>query len=95
VKVIIVVILVLACMGVWTAPVQAWSPGGDIKQGYEAIKQDAKQTFRACVEIIMQLIAIGLVGWTFSFVVDRETASMVKIVTILCLMTEFIRTIMA
>jgi hypothetical protein len=58
----------------------------------------AKEIIQGAKEFIEKVLGLGLeiftvvaVGWMFSFLVDKKTAKMVKFVTIVCGITQFIK----
>lgn len=51
---------------------------------------DMKQSLKGLVQAIYEAICIFCVGWLFSFVVDKKTAKMIKVLMIVCSATWFV-----
>jgi len=50
-----------------------------------------KVGIKSVLEFVLEVVTVLAVGWTFSFLVDKRTAKMIKLVVVLCGFTELIK----
>ena len=52
-----------------------------------------KDAIKAILGFVLELVTILAIGWSFSFLVDKREAMMIKVVVGLCGFTEFIKVV--
>lgn len=63
----------------------------DFKVSMHNTWMEIKAAIRSLLGFILEVVTVLAVGWAFSFLVDKRTAKMIKLVVVLCAFTELIR----
>lgn len=57
------------------------------------IKEGIKSFIKTVLSIALEIFTVIAIGWTLSFLVGKTTAKMVKLMVILCAITQIIKTV--